>query len=87
VWRVVSGCNIRVPIFVNSYEQTAFAPANLLTLAHAQAAIGSNTTNQKETRYTLFLAGMTKRFYDAGISIVAGTDGFAGFALHRELEP
>jgi len=29
---------------------------------------------------------MTKTFYDAGIPIVAGTDSFAGFALHRELE-
>ena len=29
---------------------------------------------------------MTKIVYDAGIPIVAGTDGFAGFALHRELE-
>src|SRR5215470_4268383 len=29
---------------------------------------------------------MTKIMYDAGIPIVAGTDGFAGFALHRELE-
>ena len=24
--------------------------------------------------------------YDAGVKIVAGTDGFSGFALHRELE-
>src|SRR5947207_15996723 len=28
---------------------------------------------------------MTKALYDAGIPIVAGTDGFAGFALHREV--
>jgi imidazolonepropionase-like amidohydrolase len=29
---------------------------------------------------------MAKAFYDAGIPIVAGTDNFAGYALHRELE-
>jgi imidazolonepropionase-like amidohydrolase len=29
---------------------------------------------------------LTKRLYDAGIRLVAGTDGMAGFALPRELE-
>ena len=29
---------------------------------------------------------MAKAFYDAGIPIVAGTDSYAGLALHRELE-
>jgi imidazolonepropionase-like amidohydrolase len=29
---------------------------------------------------------MTKVMYDAGIRIEAGTDGLAGFTLHRELE-
>jgi imidazolonepropionase-like amidohydrolase len=29
---------------------------------------------------------MTKRMYDAGIPILAGTDAMAGFMLHRELE-
>ncbi len=29
---------------------------------------------------------MTKRMYDAGIPILAGTDGLAGIMLHRELE-
>jgi len=29
---------------------------------------------------------MVKAMYDAGVKIVAGTDGFSGFALHRELE-
>jgi imidazolonepropionase-like amidohydrolase len=29
---------------------------------------------------------MTKALYDAGVPLVAGTDGFAGFALQRELE-
>jgi imidazolonepropionase-like amidohydrolase len=29
---------------------------------------------------------MTKRMYDAGIPILAGTDGMAGIMLHRELE-
>jgi imidazolonepropionase-like amidohydrolase len=27
-----------------------------------------------------------KKLYDSGITIVAGTDSFAGFGLHRELE-
>ncbi len=29
---------------------------------------------------------MAKTFYDAGVPIVAGTDSYAGLALHRELE-
>jgi imidazolonepropionase-like amidohydrolase len=29
---------------------------------------------------------MVKLLYDSGVPIVAGTDGFSGFALHRELE-
>ncbi len=29
---------------------------------------------------------MTKRLYDAGVPILAGTDGTAGIMLHRELE-
>lgn len=29
---------------------------------------------------------MVKAMYDGGVTIVAGTDGFAGFGLHRELE-
>ena len=29
---------------------------------------------------------MVKLLYDNGVPIVAGTDGLAGFALHRELE-
>jgi len=29
---------------------------------------------------------MTKRMYDAGIPILAGTDALAGLMLHRELE-
>ena len=35
--------------------------------------------------YRAMLA-MTKRMYDAGIPILAGTDGTAGIMLHRELE-
>jgi imidazolonepropionase-like amidohydrolase len=35
--------------------------------------------------YRAMLA-MTKRMYDAGIPILAGTDGIAGIMLHRELE-
>jgi imidazolonepropionase-like amidohydrolase len=29
---------------------------------------------------------MTKKMYDAGIPILAGTDATAGIMLHRELE-
>ncbi len=29
---------------------------------------------------------LVRKLYDAGVPIVAGTDGFSGFALHRELE-
>jgi imidazolonepropionase-like amidohydrolase len=32
------------------------------------------------------MSKMVKKLYDAGIPIVAGTDGMAGFTLHRELE-
>lgn len=32
------------------------------------------------------LLDMVKLLYDAGVTIVPGTDGLAGFALHRELE-
>jgi hypothetical protein len=32
------------------------------------------------------LLDMVRLLYDSGIPIVAGTDGLAGFALHRELE-
>jgi imidazolonepropionase-like amidohydrolase len=35
--------------------------------------------------YTAF-GRMVKAMYEAGVKIVAGTDGFSGFALHRELE-
>jgi imidazolonepropionase-like amidohydrolase len=35
--------------------------------------------------YRAMLA-MTKRMYDAGVPILAGTDGFSGIMLHRELE-
>ncbi|MGH7694343.1 MAG: amidohydrolase family protein [Gemmatimonadaceae bacterium] len=35
--------------------------------------------------YTAF-SRMVKAMYDGGVTIVAGTDGFSGFALHRELE-
>lgn len=32
------------------------------------------------------MQNMVKALYDAGVTIVAGTDGLAGFTLHRELE-
>ncbi len=43
----------------------------------------------KDERYrasSLAMTKMVKKLYDAGIPIVAGTDGMAGFTLHRELE-
>ncbi len=43
----------------------------------------------KDERYresTKALLRMIKMLYDAGVPLVAGTDSFAGFALHRELE-
>jgi hypothetical protein len=43
----------------------------------------------KDARYResqLATLKMTKLLYDSGIPIVAGTDGLAGFTLHRELE-
>jgi imidazolonepropionase-like amidohydrolase len=43
----------------------------------------------KDARYresSKAMLRMLKMLYDAGITIVAGTDAMAGFALHRELE-
>ena len=44
---------------------------------------GMDETYKKS--FNAFLA-MTKLLYDNGITILPGTDGFAGFDLHRELE-
>jgi len=44
---------------------------------------GMDETYRKS--FKAFLA-MTKLLYDNGITILPGTDGFAGFDLHRELE-
>ncbi len=47
-------------------------------------AVGPNDQLYKDS-YQAMLA-MTKRLYDAGIPILAGTDSLAGIMLHRELE-
>jgi hypothetical protein len=44
-----------------------------------------NNGQRYKDSYTAMLA-MTKRLYDAGIPILAGTDDTAGLYLHRELE-
>jgi imidazolonepropionase-like amidohydrolase len=44
---------------------------------------GKDARYRESQRATL---RMTKLIYDAGIPIVAGTDGLPGFTLHRELE-
>ena len=44
---------------------------------------GKDARYRESQRATL---RMTKLLYDAGIPIVAGTDGLPGFTLHRELE-
>ncbi|HKU15631.1 MAG TPA: amidohydrolase family protein [Steroidobacteraceae bacterium] len=44
---------------------------------------GKDARYRESQRATL---RMTKLLYDSGIPIVAGTDGLAGFTLHRELE-
>jgi imidazolonepropionase-like amidohydrolase len=50
---------------------------------------GLAVTTQNDQLYKDSYAAMlrmTKRMYDAGIPILAGTDSLAGFMLHRELE-
>jgi imidazolonepropionase-like amidohydrolase len=50
---------------------------------------GLEVPNGMDQRYQdsfQHMLAMTKAFYDAGIPIVAGTDYYAGIALHRELE-
>ncbi|MGH8177077.1 MAG: amidohydrolase family protein [Steroidobacter sp.] len=42
--------------------------------------------NQRYRDSAQALLRMVKLLYDAGITLVAGTDGTAGFTLHRELE-
>jgi imidazolonepropionase-like amidohydrolase len=55
----------------------------------AAFAGGLAVTEQNDQLYKDSYAAMlrmTKRMYDAGIPILAGTDSTAGFMLHRELE-
>jgi len=48
-------------------------------------AVTDQTDQLYKDSYAAMLR-MTKRMYDAGIPILAGTDATAGFMLHRELE-
>ncbi len=46
-----------------------------------------NTDNEKQyAASSQALLKMTKKLFDAGVRIVAGTDAIAGYTLHRELE-
>jgi imidazolonepropionase-like amidohydrolase len=50
---------------------------------------GLPITPENDTRYQESYANMKrmlKELYDGGVQLVAGTDNFAGFSLHRELE-
>jgi imidazolonepropionase-like amidohydrolase len=61
-------------------------PAQVLRAAYTG---GLPVTEQNDQLYKDSYAAMlrmTKRMYDAGIPILAGTDATAGFMLHRELE-
>jgi imidazolonepropionase-like amidohydrolase len=61
-------------------------PAQVLRAAYTG---GLPVTEQNDQLYKDSYAAMlrmTKRVYDAGIPILAGTDATAGFMLHRELE-
>jgi len=54
-------------------------------LAVSQQPGAPNNDQRYKDSYAAMLA-MTKRMYDAGIPILAGTDATAGLYLHRELE-
>jgi imidazolonepropionase-like amidohydrolase len=61
-------------------------PAQVLRAAYTG---GLPVTEQNDQLYKdsyEAMLRMTKRMYDAGIPILAGTDATAGFMLHRELE-
>ena len=45
-----------------------------------------DSTDQRYKDSYVAMQKMIKAMYDAGVKIVAGTDAFAGFAYHRELE-
>ncbi len=69
-----------------------FAPVLTRLPAQVQRSAytgGLSVTAQNDQLYQDSYAAMlrmTKRMYDAGIPILAGTDATAGFMLHRELE-
>lgn len=71
---------------------TGFAPvADRLPpqVRRSLLAGGLPVPDGKDARYrdsAKALLRMIKMLYDAGVPIVAGTDSWAGFALHRELE-
>lgn len=71
---------------------TGFAPiADRLSPQVRRALLGGGlpVPEGRDARYresAKALLRMIKMLYDAGVTIVAGTDSMAGFALHRELE-
>jgi imidazolonepropionase-like amidohydrolase len=62
-------------------------PTNIVRDNLLTGMLDINAKNEKPYANTAkaFLT-LTKMIYDAGVTIVAGTDSIAGFTLHRELE-
>jgi len=61
-------------------------PAQVQRGAHADGLPVTEQTDQLYKDSYKAMLRMTKRLYDAGIPILAGTDSTAGIMLHRELE-
>jgi imidazolonepropionase-like amidohydrolase len=61
-------------------------PAQVQRGAYAGGLPVKPETDQLYKDSYLAMLAMTKRMYDAGIPIFAGTDSTAGIMLHRELE-
>ena len=54
-------------------------------LASGGLPVADSLDRRYKDSFSAFLR-MVKTMYDGGVTIVAGTDGFSGFAYHRELE-
>lgn len=61
-------------------------PAQVQREAYAGGLPASGANDQLYKDSYQAMLNMTKRLYDAGIPILAGTDALAGVMLHRELE-
>jgi len=71
------------PDFVEVLERL---PAQVQRSAYSGGlAVTAETDQLYKDSYGAMLR-MTKKMYDAGIPVLAGTDGLAGVTLHRELE-